>query len=94
MAYRARRRGRRSYPGLGGYLRSLPAGFVQLLLASAIMALGAAIGSALSGNLVLNFSIGQNTVSLDLGFVPGIAVVFGGLFMFLSGLRKVIRTRL
>lgn len=94
MARRRGRRGRRAYGGLGGFLRSLPRGFAELVLAGGIMTIGAAIASALSDKLVLNFAIGTNTVSLDLGFIPGMAVVFGGLFLFLQGLRYVTRTKI
>ena len=94
MARRGRRRGRRAYGSVGGFLRSLPRGFAKLMLASGIMGVGAAVASALSGNLVLNFSVGSSTVSLDLGFIPGMLVTFGGLFLFMSGLRDVTRTKI
>ena len=93
MARRGRRRGHRSYHGLSGFLRSLPEGFAQTGLATGIMAVGAAIADALKGNLVINVSIGSTPVSLDIGFIPGVAVTFAGLFMFLMGLRKMTRTR-
>ena len=36
-----------------------------------------------------------NTIpSLDLGFLPGLATVFAGLFLFIKGLRQVTRTRI
>ena len=95
MARRGRRRrGRRAYTGLGGYLRGLPAGFTMLLLASAIMALGAAVANALSGNLSYTFTVGTSSVTLDLGFIPGLVTVFAGLFLFLKGLRQVTRTKI
>ena len=94
MARRGRRRGRRAYGSFTGYLRSLPRGITKLLLASGIMALGSAVASALSGNLVVNLTIGANSVSLDMGFIPGMAVVFGGLYLFLSGLRDTVRTKI
>lgn len=93
----ARRGGGKKKSGgksLGAYLRQMPAGFVQLLLATGIMGVGGAVSSLLSGNLVLNFNIGTNAVTLDLGFIPGMVVTFGGLFMFISGLRKVMKTKL
>ena len=94
MARRRGRRGRRAYTGLGGFLRSLPAGMTMLMLAAGIMALGAAVSSALAGNLVVNLTVGSSTITLDLGFIPGMATVFGGLFLFLRGLRQVTRTKI
>ena len=91
---RRRRRGRRAYGTVGGFLRSLPRGFTKLLLASGIMAVGGAVGSALSGNLVIPFTIGSSTINLDLGFIPGMIVTFGGLFLFISGIRDVTRTKI
>ena len=72
----------------------MPGGLVLLLLSSGVMAVGAAVASALSGSLNLSFTLGQNTVNLDLGQIPGIAVTFGGLFMFFKGLRQIIRTKI
>ena len=93
MARRRGRRGHRAYHGLSGFLRSLPEGFAQVGLATGVMGVGAAIASALKGSLVINATVGGSTVSLDLGFIPGVAVTFAGLFMFLMGLRKMTRTR-
>ena len=91
---RRRRRGRRAYGSVGGFIRSLPRGFTKLLLATGIMGVGAAVASALSGNLVLSFTVGASTVSLDMGFIPGMVTTFAGLFLFLSGLRDVTRTKI
>ena len=91
---RRRRRGRRAYGTVGGFLRSLPRGFTKLLLASGIMAVGGAVGSALSGNLVIPFTIGSSTINLDLGFIPGMIVTFGGLFLFYKGMRLLVSSRI
>ena len=40
-----------------------------------------------------NPSNNNNNASLDIGFIPGVAVTFAGLLMFLKGLRMVSATR-
>ena len=89
-----RRRRHRSILGLGGYLHSLPAGFTMLMLASAIMGVGSAVANALSGSLTYTFTIGATNITLDVGFIPGLAVVFAGLFLFFKGLRQLTRTKI
>ncbi|WP_156327968.1 hypothetical protein [Pyrodictium delaneyi] len=52
------------------------------------MALGGATASALSGYMQYNMTIGGSTVTIDLGFIPGLGLAFGGLALFFKGLRK------
>ena len=53
---------------LGGYIRSMPAGIVMLVLSVAIMALGAAVAQTLSGLLVIDFS-GNSSNETQSGWV-------------------------
>jgi len=90
----ARRRGRRGHRKvtITKWLRSIPLGLVQLGLASALLAIASNVASALSGYMSFTFTINNNTVNVDMGFITGIIIAFAGVFLLMSGLRKVLKT--
>jgi len=92
----ARRRIRRHRAGrtIGGFLRSMPEGIIQLMLASMILALLAAVAGPVSNYLSFNLTVGNNSVSVNLGFIVNVIIAFSGIFLFLSGLRKLAKIRI
>jgi hypothetical protein len=93
MSYRPRRRrGRRGRLTIGEYLRDFALGVVILGLAATLMAIGAYAGSAVSSYGSFNLTIGGNTVTVDLGFIPTIITAVASVLLFLYGLRRIIRT--
>ncbi len=86
-----RSRGRRKVT-ITKWLRSIPIGLAQLGLATALLAIASAVGNALTGYLSFNITIGSTTTTVDLGFIVGIIVAFAGVFLLISGMRKVLKT--
>ena len=93
MSARVRRRRRNRFT-LGEYLRSFGLGVVYLVLAGAVALLASTTGDVLSGYAAFNVTIGGNTITLDLGFIPKVAGGIAAVLMFMYGLYRVARVRL
>ena len=76
------------------YLKEFMLGGIILVLAATIMALGGAAGQAISSYATFNVTIGTNTITVNLGFIPVIVTGIGGVLLFLYGWRKIARARI
>ena len=95
MSYRVRRRrSRRGRLTIGEYLRDFTLGVVILGMAATLMAIGAYAGNAVSQYGSFNLTIGSNTVTVNLGFIPTVVTGVASVLLFLYGLRRIIRTRI
>ena len=89
---RRRRRGRKI--GIGKFLRSMPEGIIQLMLAGFVLGLLSAVGGAVTSYLSFNLTVGTTNITLDLGFIVNVIMAFAGIYLLLSGLYKLGKVRI